>query len=128
MNGASTPAGGVAPEPPPIAQVLRFLPDVLRMFAGVVRDPRVPTRAKAAATGLIALGLSPVDAVPVLGVMGLLASLSLATRTLFNHAGADVLREHWDGTDEGFAVVLALVGAGLGPTRVAWRLLRRAGR
>lgn len=127
MTGSTTTVGADS-DPPGSAQLLRFVPDVVRMLAGVVRDPRVPNRAKVNASAFLALGLSPVDAVPVLGAMGLVASISLAVRALVKHAGDDVLREHWQGSDEGYRVVMAVIDAGVRPQRLAWHLLRSRGR
>ena len=73
------------------------------------------------------MGLSPVDLIPILGEVGLVAALGLATRQLVKHAGEDLVREHWHGSDRGFQVVLLLVEAGLRPRRLAWRALRGRG-
>ena len=108
---------------PAIRMVGTFLPDVARMFAGVLRDPRVPPLAKAQAAGLIAVGLSPLDSIPILGQVELVAAVALAARTLVKHAGEDVLRANWHGTDEGFRAVMLLVDAGLRPGRLLLRLL-----
>jgi uncharacterized membrane protein YkvA (DUF1232 family) len=127
MSGPTT-AAGAEPDPPAASQLVRFLPDVVRMLAGVVRDPRVPSRAKVNASAFLALGLSPVDAVPVLGAMGLVASISLAVRALVKHTDDEVLREHWHGTDEGYRVVMTMIDVGVRPQRLAWQLLRSRGR
>jgi uncharacterized membrane protein YkvA (DUF1232 family) len=127
MSGTTT-AIGAEPDPPAVSQLVRFLPDVVRMLAGVVRDPRVPSRAKVKASAFLALGLSPVDAVPVLGAMGLVAGISLAVRALVKHTGDEVLREHWQGTDEGYRVVMTMIDVGVRPQRLAWQLLRSRGR
>lgn len=123
-NEAATSAGSSA-DPAVAAQLLRFFPDVLRLLSGVARDPRVPRRAKTIAASFVALGLSPVDAVPVLGAVGLVVTVSLAVRALLEHAGEEVLEEHWHGSDEGLRLVRALAAAGPRPRRVAWHLIRR---
>lgn len=109
-------------------EALLFVPDILRMFTGVLRDPRVPRRTKVQVAALVALGLSPVDLIPVLGQVELVAGIALAARQLVKHAGVEVLREHWAGSEEGFRLVLTLVDAGLRPRKLAWRLLRGQGR
>jgi hypothetical protein len=117
---------------PPPEQLLReavhLLPDAGRLVVGLVRDPRVPPRAKVEAAGLIALGLGPWDAVPVLGEMSAVAMTTMALRRLVRLAGEDVVREHWQGSDAGLNVLLALVASGLRPTRAAMRLLPRLAR
>lgn len=117
---------GTVPEPigPLIRMVGTFLPDVARMFAGVIRDPRVPAVAKVQAGALLALGLSPIDAIPVVGQVELVAMIALAARQLVKHAGEDVLHEHWSGPEDGFRVVMLLVDAGLRPRKLLLRLLR----
>jgi hypothetical protein len=97
------------------------------MFAGIVRDERVPRAAKVRAAALLALGATPLDAIPVLGQLELAAAIGLAARQLVKHAGEDVLREHWAGTDEGYRVLMLLVSAGLRPRRLLWHLARHRG-
>jgi uncharacterized membrane protein YkvA (DUF1232 family) len=117
-----------SPADPTVGPLWHLLPELLRMLAGVVRDPRVPPIAKVQASALVALGLSPIDAVPLLGTVGLIASVALATRTLVKHTDEEVLRAHWQGSDEGFRMMLVLVEAGVHPRRLAWHLLRPRGR
>jgi uncharacterized membrane protein YkvA (DUF1232 family) len=93
------------------------------MFAGVLRDPRVPRRAKVTAGALIAVGLSPIDAIPLLGQTELVAAIALAARQLLRHTDEAVLREHWTGTEQGFRAVLWLADTGLRPSRMVLRLL-----
>jgi len=118
----------IADEPEPLrrllTEVLLFLPDVARMFTAVVRDERVPRGAKLRAAALLALGATPLDVIPVVGQLELAAAVGLAARQLVKHAGEDVLREHWAGTDEGYQVLMLLVASGLWPRR----LLRRPAR
>ncbi len=115
------------PARPPLPQlardVLGSLPAIARMFAGVLRDPRVPRRAKVTAGALIAVGLSPIDAIPLLGQTELVAAIALAARQLLRHSDEAVLREHWTGTEQGFRAVLWLADTGLRPSRMVLRLL-----
>ena len=120
-GGADEPLGRL------VREALTFLPDTFRMFAGAVRDPRVPAWSKLQAAALLAVGLGPWDLIPVLGELELVAMAELALGRLVKGAGEDVMREHWPGSDEGFRVVMTLVDVGLRPRRVAWRLLRRLG-
>ena len=102
---------------------LAMLPDVARLFAGVLRDPRVPRVAKVQAGALLAIGLSPINAIPMLGQTELVAAVALAARQLLRHTDEALVREHWTGTDEGFSVLLLLVETGLRPGRLALRVL-----
>ncbi len=95
-------------------ELLRFLPDVARLLFTVARDPRVPWYAKAAAVGAAAYVASPIDlvpdAIPVLGQVDDVWLVVKALRFLLREAGQDLLAELWQGTDEGFAVVLWVAG------------------
>ena len=103
-----------------------MLPHVARLFAGVVRDPRVPRVAKVQAGALIAVGLSPIDAIPLLGQTELVAAVALAARQLLKHTDVEVLRDHWTGTDRQFTTLLWLADTGLRPGRMAMRALGAA--
>lgn len=120
------------PERPPLAalvrQTLTMLPDIARLFAAVLRDPRVPRMAKLQAGALLAIGFSPIDAIPLLGQTELVAAIALAARQLVKHTDEALLREHWTGTDEGFRVLMLLVETGLRPGRMVLRLLTGRGR
>ena len=95
-------------------ELLFFLPDVARLLWRVARDRRVPWHAKAVAGGAVAYVVSPIDVVPdFLPVVGQLDDLVLvgkALQYLFHHTGYDLLRELWDGSDDGFALLLVVAG------------------
>lgn len=95
-------------------ELARFLPDVARLLARLAREPRVPWHAKAIAAGAVAYVLSPVDVIPeFLGPVGQVDDVYLVTkalRHLFNTAGYDVVRQHWAGSDDGFALLLIVAG------------------
>lgn len=80
----------------------------------VSRDDRVPRRAKAVAGAAAAYVASPVDPVPVvIPALGWLDDVVVATaalRYLLNRAGYEVIHDLWEGTDDGFALVLFLGG------------------
>lgn len=97
-----------------VQQVIRFLPDLGKLFWAAARDPRVPWYAKASAAGAVAYVVSPIDVVPdVLPVVGQLDDVWIvvkALRFLLREAGVEVLRELWVGTDEGFDILLVAAG------------------
>jgi uncharacterized membrane protein YkvA (DUF1232 family) len=104
-----------------------FLPDVVRLFKDVGKDPRVPRGAKIRVGAALAYILSPIDLVPDwlpgIGALDDLAIVALAARELLDGAGEDVVREHWRGTDKGLDVLLKLVAADLRPRTLARRLV-----
>ncbi|HEX7354205.1 MAG TPA: hypothetical protein VF288_05160 [Mycobacteriales bacterium] len=122
----TTPSGEVRPAAARVADVALFVADVAKMFAGVLRDERVPGSDKALAAAFLAAGLSPLDAIPVFGEAQLLAMTALATRQIVKAAGEDVLREHWQGSEQGFASLMFVVDTGLRPMRMFRRSFGRA--
>ena len=97
-----------------LRELVAFLPDVARLLVRVARDPRVPLRAKLVAGAAVAYVASPLDLVPdVLPVVGQLDDLwlvSRAVRHLVDAAGYELVRELWDGSDDGFALLLVVAG------------------
>jgi uncharacterized membrane protein YkvA (DUF1232 family) len=82
-------------------EVATLLPNLLRLFTGLVRDPRVPLGSKA----LVLLGAawvaSPIDLIPefipVLGPLDDAVVVALILRHLLRTAGRGVVAEHWQG-------------------------------
>lgn len=91
-----------------------MLPDLLRLLRDLSRDPRVPRRAKliglaAAAYIAVPVDLIP-DVIPVLGAVDDAVVVVFALRRLVADAGYDLVRELWTGTDDGFAMLIVLLG------------------
>ena len=88
------------------------MPDCAVLFKRLLRDPRVPRRAKAALVVAIPYLVSPIDLIPdfipVLGQLDdallVIAVLGYAARC----AGRDLVAELWPGSDAGLRVVLKL--------------------
>lgn len=82
-------------------EVAALLPNLLMLFKGLLRDPRVPRRSKA----LLVFGAmwvaSPIDLIPefipVLGPLDDAVVAALILRHLLRTAGSDVVAEHWRG-------------------------------
>lgn len=82
-------------------EVATLLPNLLKLFKGLVRDPRVPRRSKF----LLILGAawvaSPIDLIPefipVLGPLDDAVVAALILRHLLRTAGREVVAEHWHG-------------------------------
>jgi uncharacterized membrane protein YkvA (DUF1232 family) len=95
-------------------ELARFLGDVGRLLWALVRDPRVSRRSKLVALSTIGYVLSPIDLIPdVVPGAGRLDDLFLVSRAvghLARSAGYDRLRDLWSGSDDGFALLLALAG------------------
>lgn len=81
--------------------VIRELPNWLRMFLGLFRDPRVSTIDKVLVGAAIAYLLAPVDlipdVIPFLGQVDDVFLLVTALRRLMQNAGRRVILDHWSG-------------------------------
>ena len=85
-----------------MSDILLLLPDFTVLLARLLRDPRVPRRAKLVALLGIGYVLSPIDLLPalLLGPLGLLDDLVVVTAALsrlINHVHPDVVRSAWPG-------------------------------
>ena len=114
----------------PIKDAVLALPNILKLLARLVPDPRVDRRRRLVALGAVAYAVSPVDlipeAIPVLGKVDDLVVAILAVRMLLDGAQEELLAEHWDGPPEVLEIFDDLVGwvAGLVPKRVGWAFSR----
>lgn len=97
-----------------VRELTRFLPEVARLLYRVTRDGRVPWSAKAVAGAAVAYVVSPIDllpdVVPGAGQLDDVLVVGKAIRYLLTTAGYEVLREHWTGSDQGFALLLVAAG------------------
>ena len=98
-------------------EILRLVPDVIRLVRRLAADPTVPRGTRWWLVALLGYLLMPIDLVPdfipVLGYADDAIIVAIVLRFAIRHAGRDAIERHWPGTPEGLAGVLALVGAGL---------------
>ena len=85
-----------------MSDMLLLLPDFTVLLARLLRDSRVPRRAKLVALFGIGYVLSPIDLLPalLLGPLGLLDDVVVVTAALsrlLNHVHPDVVRSAWPG-------------------------------
>ena len=82
------------------------------LFKRLLRDPRVPRRAKAALAFAVPYLASPIDLIPdFIPVLGQLDDALLVIAVLgyvARCAGRDLVAELWPGSDAGLRVVLKL--------------------
>lgn len=115
-----------------LREALFALPNMVKLLGRLARDPRVPARSKAFA--LLALGyvVSPVDFIPdfipVLGQSDDVFIVIVALHRLIRSAGEDVVREHWDGSQDILSIVdhVIDIAAGFVPARLTWLARRLA--
>lgn len=82
-------------------ELATLLPNLTRLFAGLVRDPRVPLRAKVV-LGVTALYLAmPIDLVPdfvpIAGSLDDAIVAAFALRFVVRASSPEIVAEHWPG-------------------------------
>ncbi|OBI19745.1 YkvA family protein [Mycobacterium sp. E2497] len=94
--------------------LVRLLPDVLRLLKRLAADDELPRRIRIALVALIALVVSPIDlipdAIPVIGFADDVIIVGLVLRWISRTAGSEALAKHWPGTPEGLATLCKLCG------------------
>jgi uncharacterized membrane protein YkvA (DUF1232 family) len=96
-------------------ELVTLLPNLIRLFRGLMRDERVPRSSKAL-LALAALWLaSPIDLIPEflpgVGALDDAIVAALALRHVVKRAGPEVVRDHWHGDPRSLGVLLRLSGA-----------------
>jgi uncharacterized membrane protein YkvA (DUF1232 family) len=104
----------LAPSQTSAMDVVRLLPDVLRLATRLARDPATPRSSRLALAGLALWIASPIDLIPeflpVIGPLDDIVVAAIVLRWVGRRVGEDALRSHWPGTPDGFALVLRLLG------------------
>lgn len=96
-------------------ELITLLPNLVRLFRGLLGDPRVPRSSKALlVVGAVWLA-SPIDLIPEFlpGIGGLDDAVvaALVLRHLVRRAGPDVVREHWRGDPRTIGLILKVARA-----------------
>lgn len=96
-------------------ELAALVPNLTRLFAGLLRDPRVPRRAKvvlAATLAYLALPLDLVpDFIPVAGSLDDAIVAGLALRYVLARSPAVALTDHWHGDPATLRLLLRLARA-----------------
>jgi uncharacterized membrane protein YkvA (DUF1232 family) len=99
-----------------LREVLRLVPDVIRLLTRLVRDRDVPLRTRLLLVALLAYLLMPVDLVPdvipVIGYADDAVVVALAIRLVVRRAGVGALERSWPGSEQGLSALLRLTGLG----------------
>lgn len=95
-------------------EVLRILPDTLRLLRRIASDRSVSRGARVRLWLLLGYLLFPLDVVPdflpVIGYADDAIITLIALRSIVRHAGEDAIVDNWPGTPDGLAVVRRLAG------------------
>lgn len=102
------------PQSASLGEVLRLLPDTIRLLRRLAVDPAVPPSARVRLWLLFAYLVMPVDLIPdfipVIGHVDDAIVACLALRSVVRRAGPEPIRRHWPGTDEGLAALWKAAG------------------
>jgi uncharacterized membrane protein YkvA (DUF1232 family) len=92
-----------------LRELLRLLPDVLRLVHRLAGDDRLPRGVRVRLWLLLAYLAMPIDLVPdfvpVLGHADDAIVVVLVLRSVVRRAGAEAVARHWPGTPEGLAAL-----------------------
>ena len=97
-------------------ELVVLLPNLVRLFRGLIGDPRVPRGSKA----LLLVGavwlVSPIDLIPeflpVIGGIDDAIVAALILRHVVRRAGDEVVGEHWKGDPKTIGLILRVAGLG----------------
>ena len=96
-------------------ELVSLLPNLIRLFRGLLADPRVPRSSKAL---LVVAGLwlaSPIDLIPEflpgVGALDDAIVAGLVLRHVVRRAGPDVVIDHWHGDPRTISLVLRAAGS-----------------
>ena len=91
-----------------------MLPNIIKLVARLLRDPRVPRRAKITLGLAAAYVASPIDlipeVIPVVGWADDVLIVMFAIDSLIDRAGEEIVQELWDGPGDLLALVRDVVG------------------
>ena len=98
-----------------LGELVRLLPDVLRLVRDLLADGTTPLPVRLALAGLLVWLISPIDLIPefipVLGPIDDVVVAVLVLRYVGRRLGHEELRRRWRGTAEGFSLLTGIVGS-----------------
>ena len=103
------------PRDVPVREVVRVIPDVLRLLRALVTDGAVPLDVRIVLVGLIAWILSPIDLIPEfipgLGPLDDVIVAIVAMRYARRRIGIDGISARWTGSDDGLRLLVRVIGS-----------------
>jgi len=97
-----------------LGELLRVVPDVLRLVRALLADGSTPLRVRIALGGLLVWIISPIDLIPefipVLGPLDDVVVAVLVLRYVARRLGEPELERRWPGTPEGYALLRRVLG------------------
>jgi len=96
-----------------VTDAVFMLPNIVKLVGRLLKDPRVPRRAKITLGLAAAYVASPIDlipeVIPVIGWADDVVILMFAIDALIDRAGAEIVEEHWDGPGDLLGLVRDVV-------------------
>lgn len=110
----------VRPRDVRLGEIVRIVPDVLRLVRNVIADRTIGWGVRIALVALLVWVVSPIDLipefVPVLGPLDDVVIAVLVLRFVARRLGMSELRRRWQGTDDGFALLARVLQPSLAPS------------
>jgi uncharacterized membrane protein YkvA (DUF1232 family) len=98
-----------------LGELVRLVPDVLRLVRDLLADGATPLPVRLALAGLLVWLISPIDLIPefipVLGPLDDVVVAVLVLRYVRRRLGTEELRRRWRGTPDGFALLTGVLGS-----------------
>lgn len=95
-----------------LREMVRLVPDVVRLVTRLARDPSLPRGVRVRLGLLLGYLALPIDlvpeVVPVVGYADDVVVVALVLRSVVRRAGPEAVERHWPGTPDGLAAVLRL--------------------
>ena len=103
------------PKGVPVREILRVVPDVLRLLRSIISDKTAPTDVRLVIGLLFAWIVSPIDLIPefipVLGPLDDVIVAVVALRYVRRRLGIEALRQGWVGSADGFTLLERVLGS-----------------
>ena len=104
----------LCPKDVPVREVPSVVPDAVRLVRGLVADGAAPLDVRLVLIGLLVWIISPIDLIPefipVLGPLDDIIVAVVAMRYVRRRLGDVELRRRWPGSDDGYTLILRVLG------------------
>lgn len=99
-----------------VRDIIAVIPDLLRLLRSLIGDRSVPTDVRVVLVGLLAWIVSPIDLIPEfipgIGPLDDVIVAIVALRYVRRRLGLEELRRRWTGTEDGFGLLVRVIGRG----------------
>ena len=104
------------PQGASVRDIMAVIPDLLRLLRSLFADGAVPADVRVVLIGLLAWIVSPIDLIPEfipgLGPLDDVIVAIVALRYVRRRVGIGELRRRWTGTNDGFDLLVRVIGTG----------------